>query len=104
VVLLAEVFAAHERTVLLYDGAAASPEVYKTLVGLALDVQTRFGERVAVFVVTQRNDRPFEIPCEVPILFDDGAAPPGERAEVRDRSGDVIFEGAPAMLNLAKLG
>lgn len=103
---LRAVFAAHEHTLLLYDGAAPTSAVYKTLVGLALAVAERFGQRVAAYIVTSRNDRPFEIPCEVGILFDLEHAPPAtDRAAIVDPQGELAFVLAPvdATVILARL-
>jgi hypothetical protein len=69
---------------------------------MALDLAARWGDRVAPYIVTHRNDRPFEIPCAVGILFDDRsdleAGYPGERerAYVIDSRGLVTLRAEPA--------
>jgi len=94
---LTNLFADHAFTVLLVDGDAPTSDGYKTLVGLALALVARWGERVASYVVTHRNERPFEIPCAVRILFDDRRElQAGFGAYVIDSDGHVTFRVEPA--------
>lgn len=98
---LADVFRRHACTLLLFDGATPTPAGYKRLVGLALDAAARWGDRVAAHIVTSGNDRPFEIPCAVGILFDDrndvattyGAAT--EQAYAIDAKGIITLHASP---------
>lgn len=101
-VRLAKLFEEHAFTVLLIDGATPTNESYKRLVGIALDIAARWGARVGAYLVTRRNERPFEVPCEVPILFDDQGEVAAtywsetERAYVIDARGDTTLTMAPA--------
>lgn len=99
---LVDVFSSHVSTVLLFDGPTPTSTTYKTLVGIALEIAARWEDRVACYIVTRRTDRPFEIPCEAAILFDDRGELevvfPGEaeRVFVIDPQGVVALRLQPA--------
>ncbi len=61
-------------TLLLFDGAASTPEGYRTLASIAGRVRQRLGDHVAVHVVVPRAARPAELAQEIPVVLDpDGA-------------------------------
>jgi len=61
-------------TLLLFDGAAPTPEGYANLAGIARRVGERWGEHVKTWIVVPRRARPAELAGEEPVLLDPKAA------------------------------
>jgi hypothetical protein len=59
---------------LLFDGAAPTVEGYRNLAAIAHRVRARVGDAVATHVIVPRPDRPAELPDDVAVLHDEGAA------------------------------
>jgi 2-polyprenyl-6-methoxyphenol hydroxylase-like FAD-dependent oxidoreductase len=59
---LLDLFAGTHHTLLLFDGAATTPEGYANLARIAEAVVARLHSRVRCFVVVPRHDRPAELP------------------------------------------
>jgi hypothetical protein len=57
-------------SLLLFDGRSRTSAGYEALVAIARTVRATFGDGVATFVVTPRNERPSEIPEDLPVLLD----------------------------------
>lgn len=61
-------------TLLLFDGAAATPEGYANLAGIAGRVRERWGAHVEPLIVVPRVERPSELPAGDHVVLDAGKA------------------------------
>ena len=67
---LREALRGEKHCLLLFDGIADTEEGYRTLARIALDVEARYGDVVAVCVVVPSNDRPAALEWDGPMLQD----------------------------------
>ena len=61
-------------TLLLFDGAAPTPEGYANLADIARRVQERWGAHVKPWIIVPRRSRPAELAATDPVLLDPKAA------------------------------
>ncbi|MFO0741827.1 MAG: FAD-dependent monooxygenase [Labilithrix sp.] len=59
-------------TLLLFDGQSSSADGYDDLQQIATATRKKWGDRVAIYVVTPRSDRPSALSEDIIVLHDDG--------------------------------
>jgi 2-polyprenyl-6-methoxyphenol hydroxylase-like FAD-dependent oxidoreductase len=59
-------------TLLLFDGQSSSADGYDELQQIATDTRKKWGDRIAIYVVTPRADRPDQLSEDIVVLHDDG--------------------------------
>lgn len=69
---LSSLWGACKFTLLLFDGQSSSADGYDELEQIATATRKKWGDRVAIFVVTPRADRPRELAEDIEVLHDDG--------------------------------
>ncbi len=99
---LHELLLGTQHTLLLFDGAAATDEGYRTLDAIATTVQERHGEYVRVFVVVPHAERPKALRHDPVILDADGSlhalfGAHSEALSVVRPDGYVAFRSQPAV-------
>ncbi|MBX3227533.1 MAG: FAD-dependent monooxygenase [Labilithrix sp.] len=58
-------------TLLLFDGRSSSADGYEDFEQIAKKTRARWGDRVAVFVVTPQKERPAQLSADITVLHDD---------------------------------
>jgi hypothetical protein len=67
---LYEILQGTKYTLLLFDGAAATPEGYRRLAEIEQEVRAKYGQYIEVHIVVPRGEVPAELPPDSSVLLD----------------------------------